>query len=377
MFYIVVFLCLCFLSYCEFKGKTFKYLSLEVLFCLITLVTVLRYGQGTDYFAYMDVFDKTPALTSTYNIYEIFNLNNDFEFGFIFLISIFKTLKLNFTVFCGVMGIITMMLFYKFIKENSKLPITSFSIFYVFYYLVYVLSGIRQGLAIAIFVGIGIDLYKRKKYKEFILLILLTATIHVSVLITLAIFVVDRLGSSYKFYAVLAVLTILIIYFNFDVAIINMMPDFLSEKLSMYLEDGKASLLAFVNRFTILLLVLFYSHGEKEDKNLVLFKNIYIFSFVLYLLTMKSMTISTRINLYFKIFEIILIPNVVAILLETSKKFKAVQLYGISMLIVSVLLLKTLNAFLDEGYYKDHVNVINYPYVTVFNKDDLWKYKEH
>lgn len=377
MFYIVIFLVLLCLSYCEYKGKKFKYLSLETLFVIITVITIFRYGQGTDYFAYEDIYAKTPALTAVSTIGEIFSSNGDVEFGYVFLIAIFKTLRLNFEAFCGFSGIITMMLFYRFIKKNAKLPITAFSIFYVFYYLVYVLSGMRQGLAMAIFVGIGIELYKRKKYKEFILLVLVTAAIHVSVLVTLVVFVLDKLGDNYKFYSILAILAILIIYFNFDVAIINLMPDFLSEKLSMYITDGRASMISFINRFTVLALILFYSFGDKEDKDLVLFKKLYIFSFILYVLTMKSMTISTRMTLYFKIFEIILIPNIVMNLLKNNKKFKALQLYGASMLIVAVLLVKTLNAFLDEGYYKDHVNVINYPYVTIFNKDHLWDFKKH
>lgn len=377
MFYIAIFLGLLYLSYYEFRGKKIKYLSLEVLFILVTLLTVIRYGQGTDYFAYMSIYDKTPSLTSVSNFTELFKANSEFEFGYVFLMSIFKTLGLNFTIFCGVAGVVTMLLIYRFIKQNSKLPITSFAIFYVFYYLVYVLSGIRQGLAIAIFVGIGIDLYKRKKYKEFALLILLTATIHVSVLITFVIVIIDKLGDNYKFYVALGLLAILIIYFNFDVTLINLLPEFLSEKLSMYLTDGRASMMSFVNRFTVLALVLFYSFRERKDKDIVLLKKLYIFSFVLYVLTMKSMTISTRVTLYFKVFEVVLIPNVVMNLLKNDEKFKALQLYVAAMLIVSALLIKTLNAFLDEGYYKDHVNVINYPYVTVFNKDRIWYYKEH
>lgn len=377
MFYIAIFLVLLCLSYCEYKGIKIKYLSLETLFVIITIITIFRYGQGTDYFAYEDIYAKTPALTAVSSIGGIFSSNGDVEFGYVFLIAIFKTLRLNFEAFCGFSGIITMMLFYRFIKKNAKLPITAFSIFYVFYYLVYVLSGMRQGLAMAIFVGIGIELYKRKKYKEFILLVLVTAAIHVSVLVTLVVFVLDKLGDNYKFYSILGILAILIIYFNFDVAIINLMPDFLSEKLSMYITDGRASMISFINRFTVLALILFYSFGDKEDKDLVLFKKLYIFSFILYVLTMKSMTISTRMTLYFKIFEIILIPNIVMNLLKNNKKFKALQLYGASMLIVAVLLVKTLNAFLDEGYYKDHVNVINYPYVTIFNKDHLWYFKKH
>jgi len=377
MFYIVIFLGLLYLSYCEFKGKSYKYLSLEVLVGVITFLTVIRYGQGTDYFSYMSVYNKTPSLTTVSSFGQVFSLNKEYEFGYVFIMSIFKTLGLNFTVFCGVAGIVTMALIYRFIKQNAKLPITAFTVFYVFYYLVYVLSGIRQGLAIAIFVGIGIDLYKRKKYKEFVLVVLLTATIHVSVLVTLFIVVLDRYGDNLKFCAGLGVLAILIIYFNFDVTLINLMPDFLSDKLSAYLTDGRASLMSFINRFTVLVLVLFYSFQEKNDKDIVFFRKLYIFSFILYVLTMKSMTISTRITLYFKIFEVILIPNIAMNLLKNNKKIKALQFYVASLLIVSVLLIKTLNAFLDEGYYKKHVNVINYPYVTIFNKDSLWYYKEY
>lgn len=377
MVYIAVFLILAYLSYCEFKGKKYKYLSLEVLVCFLTLFAVIRYGQGTDYFAYVSIYNDTPTLTRVANLSGIFTFNAEVESGFLFLSAIFRTLNLGFPVFAGFIAIITMFLIYKFIKNNSELPITALTIFYVFYYLVYVLSGIRQGLAIGIFVGIAIDLYKRKEYKKFILVVLLASTIHVTVLVTLVILFLDKFGDSYKFYIGISILTILMLYFKVDVALINILPGFLSDKLAMYIADGNISIMAFANRFTVLLIILFYSSYEKDNKDIALFKKFYIFSFVLYLLTIKSMTISTRITLYFKVFEVILIPNIIGSLIRSFKKAKAIQLFSISMLIVFVLLIKNLNAFLDEGDYYKHVNVITYPYITLFNQADLWKYKEY
>lgn len=369
MFYILVFLVLSYLSYCEFKGKTYRIFSFNMVFAFVTFLAVIRYGQGTDYFGYMYNYYMTPPLKS---FTSVFGLDVHGEIGFTFIYSIFRTFNIRFEFFVGLIGLLTMLLIYRFIKKYSKLPITSLTMFYVLYYLVYVFSGIRQGLAIAIFVGIGIDLYKSKKYKEFIFLVLLTATIHSSIIITLLVFAVDKVKLSYKFYGALTIIALLIMVTNLDMTLINLLPGFLSNKILSYWGDGGISILAFANRAVFLFLILFYSFGKSESEDMLFFKKLYILSFLLYILTIKSMTISSRISLYFKVFEIVLVPNIAMMLAKQSKNFKAVQLWGISMAIVAVLLIKTLNAFISEGDYFDNVSVINYPYISVFNKGVIW-----
>ena len=234
----------------------------------------------------------------------------------------------------------------------------------------------RQGLAIAIFIGIGLDLYKQNKLKKFVLLILLTATIHSSVLITLLIIPLGKAKIPYKLYGAIIALMLLLVITKQDITLINMLPGVLSSKILGYWGEMPISIMAFANKSVFLFLIFFFSYGVEDDENTKLFKKMYILGFVFYILTIKSMTISSRISLYFKIFEIALIPNIIVTLLKESKKFKALQLWSISMAIAIVLLLKTLNAFVSEGDYFKEVNLINYPYSNMFNKDRLWSYRE-
>ncbi|MEG0773176.1 EpsG family protein [Clostridium sp.] len=372
MFYIIVFLILGYFSYSEFRGREYKYTSFTVVSAFITLIAFMRYGEGTDYFGYMFNYYITP---SVFDFPTAFSNGVHGEIGFIVLSSLFRTFNISFEVFAGVMALCSMVLVCRFIKKYSKMPITSLTIFYVLYYLVYIFSGIRQGLAIAIFIGIGIDLYKKDKYKEFIILILFTATIHSSVLVTLLILPLTKYKVSYKFYAGIIALAALIMVSKVDLMLINLLPEFISSKVLIYWGEGSISMLAFANRATVLLLILFYSFGEQEDENVALFKKIYIIGFILYLVTIKSMTISSRISLYFKVFEIILIPNIIINLIKNAKRFKAIQLLGFTTIIISALLLKTLNAFLGEGDYLEHLSAIRYPYVSVFNKEKIWEYR--
>lgn len=373
MFYILVFLGLCYLSYCEYKGKYYKYFNFNITFCFITLIAVFRYGQGTDYFGYMYNYYMTPHIDK---FLTVFGLDVHGEIGFTFMYSIFRTFRLSFEFFAGTIALISMLLIYRFIKKYSKMPITSLTLFYVLYYLVYVFSGMRQGLAIAIFVGLGLDLYNRGKLKHFILLVLITATIHSSMLITLLIIPLNKYKVSYKLYVAVIGVMFLFIITKLDLTIIQLLPGFISNKILGYWGEMPISFLALANKTTFLFLILFFSSGIEEDKTTTLFKKLYILGFVLYILTIKSMTISSRISLYFKIFEIVLIPNIIIELSKNSKKFKALQLWGISMAITLVLLIKTLNAFTGEGKYFETVNFVRYPYPTVFNKEKIWEYKE-
>lgn len=373
MFYIIVFLILALCSYYELKGNRFIKTSFNYLFAFITFISCIRYGQGTDYFGYMRNYYITPPLNK---FLSIFSLDIHGELGFVFINSIFRTFNIKFEIFAGIIALITMILIYRFIKRYSKLPIMSLTLFYVLYYLVYVLSGIRQGLAIAIFIGIGIELYREEKYKIFILVILIAATIHSSVLIVLLILPIDKYKVSYKFYGAIIAAAIFIMICNIDMTIIKLLPQTLYTKVLMYWDSRNIPLMAFANRLVTFSIVLFFSSFIKEEnEEIKLFKKLYIASFVLYIITIKSVTISSRISLYFKVFEIILIPNIIVQLINYKNKVKAMQLWGISIMIVTLLCIKTVNAFIGEGDYLDHVKITNYPYISVFNKEKIWDYK--
>ncbi|WP_291569581.1 EpsG family protein [Clostridium sp. UBA4548] len=373
MVYIIIFLILALCSYYEFKGNKYIKASFNYLFVFLAFISCIRYGQGTDYFGYMRNYYITPPI---HKFSSIFDLDIHGELGFVFINSIFRTFNIKFEVFAGITAVITMALIYRFIKKYSKLPITSLTLFYVLYYLVYVFSGIRQGLAIAIFIGIAIDLYREEKYKTFVLVILLAATIHSSVLIALLTLPIDKYKVSYKTYGIIIVIAAFIMIFNLDIFLIELLPQNLYEKILIYWNNSSIPLMAFANRLVTFSIILFFSSLIKEEnEEIKLFKSLYIASFVLYIITIKSVTISSRISLYFKVFEIILIPNIAVQLMSYKNKLKAMQLWGISLMIATLLCIKTVNAFIGEGDYLEHVKVTNYPYISIFDKEKLWEYK--
>lgn len=374
MFYIIIFLILCCFSYCEYKGINLPRFIFELLFSLITVITILRYGQGTDYFSYMYQYYLTPSLG---NVSSVFDINTHGEIGYKILSSSFRAFGISFVVFVGIIGFITMVLIYKFIKGFSKLPITSLTLFYVLFYLVYVLSGIRQGLALAMFVGIALPFYKKKKYFGFILTILFAATIHSSVLITLLIIPLDKLEISYKIYGTIILVGLIIMITNVDIKIINLLPDILSSKVLHYWELKGIPLFALANRLVMLCIILISSHYvNSKAPDIILYKKVYILGFILFILTIKSITISSRISIYMKFLEIILIPNLVFMLKAQGTKFKSLQLWSVSLIIAFVLLLKTLNAFLSEGDYFSNISLFKYPFINVFHRERIWEYRE-
>lgn len=371
MFYITLFLILGVLSFCEYKKVKIKVLTFEVVFFIITIITMIRYGQGTDYFSYMFQYYSTPPITT---FSSMFNINTHGEIGFKLMSALFRTFHLSFATFIGVIGLITMALIYKFIKKFSKMPMTTLMLFYVLYYLVYILSGVRQGLALAIFAGIALPYLEEDKYLKFILAVLFAATMHSSVIITLLIIPIKKFNISYKTYGLILIIGILIIVTNIDTKAINLLPEFLSSKILHYW-GSDIPIFALANRFVMLVLILYFSLDAKENKEVCFFRDVYVLSFILFILTIKSMTISSRISIYMKFLEVVLIPNMIIILRTKRLKFKAVQLWSASAIITLALLIKTLNAFLGEGDYRNTVNLVEYPYITIFNRADIWKYK--
>lgn len=375
MFYIVVFLFLCILSFFEFKGKNFPYFSFKYLTVYLLIIAALRYGVGGDYFAYAYIYYRVPVLSkfSTIGTLDIHG-----EKGYLLLCSMLRTLHVSNEIFNVLIAIVTIGLIYKFIKDYSKMPITSLTMFYVLYYLIYAFNGLRQGIALALFLGVGITLLKRKKYIKFILIMLIGSTIHSSILITLLLIPLQELKISYKVYFGIAVVIMLLMIANVDIMIIKLLPTFLMKKILTYWGKMNIPVLALGNRLIMLILILYFGSKAKDDETVKYFKGIYITGFVLYMLTIKSSLISARISVYMKALEIVLIPNLIFLLRETKLKLRHLQLWTITIVLMGGLLYKNLVGFLGEGDFYGDITILQYPYITVLDLDKsrIWLYRE-
>ena len=147
----------------------------------------------------------------------------------------------------------------------------------------------------------------------------------------------------------------------------------LGEKIYIYVETSPSwlSLMERLVSFS-LVCVLFYSSANKDiSEGMTDFMKIYALGTVLYIALMPFAIISSRVVVYFKIFEIILLP---ALLVRKTKMRVIITAAVISIAVV--MFYKNIHSYVLQGYYFDNINVWNYPYISVFNKDDIWNYRK-
>ncbi len=170
-----------------------------------------------------------------------------------------------------------MTLIYKFIRDYSKMPIMSLTIFFALYYLIYVFSAIRQGIAMALFLALGIPFLKDRKYIRFIIVVLIAATMHSSILIVLLLIPIFELNISKKLWGAFIAVALLVMATGLDVKIIGLLPQFLSSRIVVYWGQMSIPLLAIGNRLIVLLLILYFSSKIELDNDTNMMKRICIF----------------------------------------------------------------------------------------------------
>lgn len=155
-----------------------KYINLYVflLYIITTAMLCFRFGQGTDYFVYQDIFNSMTSLSQISGYYHGEPL-------YLFLCFVFNYLTGDFRVFVAVISLAEMIMLWTFISRRSTNKAISVMIMITVMYLVYLLNAVRQGFAMSIFLCFGLELAEKRKWiKYFILCFILTFLHYVSVI---------------------------------------------------------------------------------------------------------------------------------------------------------------------------------------------------
>lgn len=357
---ILVFLCL---AITNDKRRDIAY---KAMFIILTLLLVFRYGQGTDYFNYNVIYNNL----SGYN--NVFNAGDP---GFNLLILLSKEIGIKFILFNAIIAIISMGFIYRFFEKFCKNKILALTIFYPLYYIVFWFSAIRQGFTMSIFLGILLPLLYKKKYILYIIGTIITASFHLSAAFLLVLVVV-RFIPLYNKKVFGSILSGIVIYHILGVQdlLISLLPSNFQYRISTYLSDG-ISISALGNRvaFFVIVVALYLFFKEKDEESDKFLLNIYIFGFFLYLCLMTSPAIASRLNFYIKILDCVLLANFL------PKEYKnKLSMASVAMVcsLVCLLLIKNINSLLVQGDYYSHISLINYPYISIFNKDDIHSYRQ-
>lgn len=363
-------------------SKLTKKKDMQFFFFIFVIFLVifasLRYGSGTDYFTYSFIYRHFAIDWSDYKFYM-----QSVEPGYAFLNIFFNKLNVSFQLFLAIVSACTFCILYKTIKVNSKNLILSLLIFYLNYYVPYFSNQYRQAFAI-IFGLAAVCNYINKQKKCFILQIICIAFIfHFSALILLLIPVFDKIFSDKFIFS-----NIKVILFTFFCFVLSFLSPFLLtfvfnklnltiiSKLLYYTKSANLNLMPILTRIVFVFIVLLFFHNAVKNSDSNILKKmyrIYIYSLFLYML-FSQFSIFSRFSDYYTFIEILLVPNLLDMV--SKKIYTDKKMLRICFLILySVLFVKDLDDATVQGNYMDR-GAMNYPYITVFNKDEIFNYRK-
>ena len=163
----------------EIQGKDKRHYFFYVAFLFLTIAICLRYGQGTDYFGYMNVFLK----------------RDHGEIGYTILQELFETLHLPFELMVAVIALFQMLCIYRAIMKYSPYKLFSLLLVYPTIYLTYFFSAIRQGIVIAFFLGFMLEWIFTDKWLKYVVSCLVLATFHSSALVLLPLVFIKKINN--------------------------------------------------------------------------------------------------------------------------------------------------------------------------------------
>lgn len=368
--YIVIYIFLLFVAFFSFIiNKDFKYLY-YICFATLTLMLCLRYGQGTDYFSYQALYNCAPSTLSFSGVYYTDAIHA--EIGWKILNHIFKILGIEFKYFILVVSIFEMLCINRFIKLYCPNKNIALLMIYPTVYLTFCFSILRQGFVICVFLGIILDLILEKKYWAFVCLTILLSTIHSSALVILLGPFISKLKLSYLyrllFVAIMFGILSLLGFFDPLLKVFGYIGS-----ASAYLSTITVNYIALCERiimtFVVIYMYLIYRKKEKNEKIEVLLR-LYLFGTIIYLFFFWNSLISSRLGYIFKPLEISLMTTMILRL----PKFKSIIVL-IILALSTVLTLKNIDSYIEQGMYYQNVKIINYPYISIFNSEDIYKYR--
>lgn len=394
MFRLSVLAVLLILAIIEYK-KPMKKFVFPAVFSALTLILALRCGQGTDYFSYCRIYLNPDSP------------EYDYESGFVLFSRIFQELNLPYTVFVFFFSVIIMVLLYLVITKGCTNKFMALFAVYTLYYMQFFENGVRQALAMMLVLA-GFLLAARKERVWYILAgSVLGFTFHASAIVGLLL-VIPYISVKWKKLdnfirkryilssVTIAAVCVLLIAFStwqgfWDSLVV--LPESIYNRLSSYISAPSYSSMSLLSRLAFLAVVVVLYTGCREklsNAERVLFRG-YLLGFLIYCMLFRAELVASRINAYFKITEIILIPNLLGHFtlknikkpafisrLATDKKWVDIgtraAAVSVSLVLLCFMYLKTTKDVMGQSKYYNPGYI--YPYYNVFNVKEMYTERE-
>jgi hypothetical protein len=353
--YLVIFTLLVLISAFSIKGKVSKTINYYIVIVLC-LFAALRYKIGMDYESYEELFNSAGNIPLTINQ----ALDMFIEPGYIIIISYIKYFGINNLGVFAIHAILSIYFLNKAILKYSNNIYISWLIIFGVYFVNLYFNGLRQGLFIAILFYYLPIFLARKGFKNFAHLLLLSLflffALHKTAILFPVIYIISLFNpliktKIYIFFAFLiwafsGVGEILIsgIPYIKDIAYLGII-DFYTNHENFSASVNLLSITV-LHRLVILIAALYLSEFKGAG---LLFKkliNIYFWGIIIYLFCIPlGYMLATRINMNFKIFDVILISYFVLFF-----KTKTDKLLFLSIIIIWSLFSMLTNFYMPGNY---------------------------
>ena len=371
--YLVVWLVLCLLTLKQSVGKetrTAEKIEFWVCFLILTGILVFRYGQGSDYFGYRYNYYKISDVAITFPNYDVHG-----ETGYQLVCNIFRILHIPFEGLIAFISILQMGFLLVFLKRYKVAYPFALLLIYPTLYLTYLASGMRQGLAIAVFLGVLFPFLENRRYFAYIVGTLLCMTFHTVSVVFLVLLIPMKIRkvSTLQILTVLAWLAGCILSTQEGQSLIMALG---ISKLNYYLGNGASiSLAAVAERllFTGIITWLYLKLckiGKCSDRFRFAY-SCYLMAMALYGGLLWNELVASRTTSMLRFIEIYLLIYGIQQMRRGSRYLLVVILVAFE----TFMTVKNIRAAIDQGPYVQEVMVATYPYVSVFNSQDIYKYR--
>lgn len=339
-----------------------------VVMAILILFDGLRWENGTDWLQYQTYFEKCL-------LYD----NERYELGYILLNRSIRLLTSEYTVFLLLHATILYSVLYYYFKKYSVYPLLSFFLFFVLFIGYQGMN--RQYLALSIGYIALVQLIQNRKI-WFLALVCLASFFHMSVYILLLALLSRRFFPVYIYISTIVIAILL----SFG-GVVNFVADFgmhyfygsMADYFSSYVEmeneqisaTGFSLIFAYIRRLIIIIPFLFIKENIelKVKKALIIFFNLYFVAFIFYIIfsgTILNIIVS-RANVYFFIFECILIPYIIY---RYRKRFPRAFVYFIIYMYGLFSLYRGISRY-DRMFKNPFL-----PYKAIYYNTDVYKYTD-
>lgn len=334
------------------------------LFLLLMLAS-FRYGVGPDYFAYGDLY----SLVDT-SVFDQIGVVSGQEILFRLFGSALNSIGLSYQQYLALVALVTLYYIGKICKKYSQYPVFSLYLFFCTFYFVWVFSGIRQGLTIAIGIYYLLECLENRKHIKFVSIVLILSLIHSASMILLLFYVLAHLNLRRQtlLFGVFVGFCISIIPSEYMMDFFNQLP--YSERIEFYFTTEASESIRFyidfksIARLILLLGVVafasIYDNGSEIQRKIM---GLYIISFGIYFALKFVEILAAQSSIYGLVLIILILPNIYG---QLKVKFNSKIFLTFVSIFSIAFYFKTLYSM--EGMsYLNHSSLLT-PYTNIFNK---------